>query len=143
MSFTATFAGSVIQDAAHDALVGSAAFMALVGSRLYTDVPQGTPFPLAWLTFGDPMEEPLDSFGRAGGIVHLELHAFSDYEGDDECIDILSQGIEVLHHAALTVSGWSVPLVNRAMGNIGIEDFNGRIVRHGIARIDVFARRDS
>lgn len=142
MTTTATFASSLVQDAAFDAL-NVAALTALATAGVYTNVPQGSGFPVAWLTFGDPMEEPLDTFGRAGAVVHLEVHAFSDYAGDDECIDILSKAVELLHHSNLSVTGWSVPYVGRQLGNIGIEDFNGRTLRHGIARIDVHARRDS
>lgn len=143
MSVTATLAASPVQDAAFDLLNVTAFATDLLGGRFYTDVPQGTAFPQAWLTFGDPMEEPLDTFGRAGAIVHLELHAFSTYAGDDECLDILSKAIELLHQSSLSVSGWSIPFVSRQAGHIGIEDYNGRVLRHGIVRVDVHARRDS
>lgn len=143
MSFVATSVASLVQDAAFDVLNVAVFATTLLGGRFFTDVPQNTPFPLGWLAFGDPMEEPLDTFGRAGSLVHLELHVYSAYEGDDECIDILSKAYELLHHAPLSVSGWTVPYVGRQLGSLVVEDFNGRAIRHGVARFDVHARRDS
>lgn len=148
MSFVATSAASLIQAAAFTTLNVASFATDLLDERLYTDVPQasdviadtGAQFPSAWLTFADPMEEPLDTFGRGGSIVHLELHVYSKYEGDDECIDILSKAYELLHHSNLTVSGWEVPFVHRLQGSLSIEDYNGEVLRHGIARVDVHAR---
>ena len=138
---TATAAASPVQNGAFDVL-NVASFTALASGGFYTDVPQGTAFPSAWLAFGDPAEDPLDTFGKTGAVVHLELHVYSTYEGDDECLDILSKGVELLHHQSITASGWTVPLVGRAFLGIAVEDFNGQALRHGIARLDVTAFRN-
>lgn len=138
---TATVASSPVQDGAFDVL-NVAAFTALASGGFFTDVPQGTAFPLAWLAFGDPAEEELDTFGKTGAVVHLELHAYSTYEGDDECLDMLSKGVELLHHQGITAAGWTVPHIGRAFVSIAVEDFNGRALRHGIARMDVTAFRN-
>jgi hypothetical protein len=141
VSVTATLAESVVQDTAFDAL-NVASMQALVSTRIYSDVPQPPSFPFVWLTFADPSSDAVDTFGQAGAVVHIEVHAYSDYEGDDECADILSKAAELLHHSALAPTGWSVPLVIRDSASIVVEDYNGRAVRHGILRVDVHARKN-
>lgn len=138
---TGGLACSPIQDVAFDALNVAAFATTLLGGRLYTDVPQGTAYPLAWLTFDDPSETEEHTFGAYGAVVHLEVHVFSAYEGDDEVADILSKAIELLHHQALTPTGWTVPLVTARPATIVVEEFNGTPLRHGIARFDVHARK--
>lgn len=138
---TGAVGASLIQDAVYDAL-NVASFTALATGGVWTDVPQGTAYPLAWLTFATPAEEPQDTFGKIGVIEHLELHVYSLYEGDDEALDILSKACELAHHGNLTISGWSVPFVDRQSSDLLIEDFNGRAMRHGVLRIDVHAFKD-
>jgi hypothetical protein len=139
---TGAIAASVVQNAVFD-LLNVAGFTALATNGIHTDVPQGTPFPFAWLTFGSPIEDPLDTFGRLGAIVHVELHVYSSYEGDDEALDVLNKGTELTHHSQLTISGWSVPYVDRQPPSLVIEDFNGTAIRHGIAPFDVYATKDN
>ena len=125
-----------MQDAVYDALNVSA--FTTVAS-VWTDVPQGTPFPYAWLTWGDPAEEPQDAFGRLAVVSHLELHVFSSYEGDDEALDLLHTAAGLLHHGALTVTGWAVPYVGRTGATLSVVEFNGLPLRIGILRVNVHA----
>jgi hypothetical protein len=144
VSITSTVFASPIQNGAYDALAANVAFYttALAG-RLYTDVPQSTPFPIVWLTFEDPMETPQSAFGRVGRVTHLALHVYSDYGGDDQALDLMQQAIEILD-AGFAVPGWSVVWVHAELPQtITVEEYNGRALRHGIARVDVHAFKES
>lgn len=133
---TGALASSVLQDAAFDAL-NVAAFTALSTGGVFTDVPQDTAFPYTWLAFGDPAEDPVnETFGRLGVVVHLEVQAFSDYQGDDQVIDILDKAAELLHHVNLTVTGWAVPYIGRTVSTIQLVEINGVPVRIGTLRLD-------
>jgi hypothetical protein len=140
VSITSTVVASPVQNGAYDALAANATFFTTqLGGRFYTDVPQGTAFPLAWLAFEDPIETANGTFGKVGRITHLALHVYSDYEGDDQALDIMQQAVEVLD-AGFAVSGWSVVWVNgEKPHSLTVEDYNGRAVRHGIVRVDVHA----
>ncbi len=144
MSITSTVVASPVQNGAYDALAANTAFFTTaLGGRCYTDVPQRTAFPLAWLTFEDPMETPLSTFGRVGRVTHLALHVYSAYEGDDQALDLMQQASEVLD-AGFAVSGWQVVWVNAEMAHtLTVEDVNGQAIRHGILRVDVHAFKDS
>ena len=139
MSLTATIAASDVQNAAFDLLAANAAFFTTaLGERFYTDVPQGTVFPQAWLTFEGDLESPNGTFGRCGAIVHLTLHIYSTYEGDAEALGIMKQATEIFN-AGLSVSGWSTPWINRSMTPTwAVEDFNGIALRHGRKPFDVY-----
>lgn len=138
MSLTATLGASDVQNAAFDLLAADATFMALVSNRFYTDVPQGTDFPQAWLTFNGDLETANGTFSRYGAIVHLVLHVYSTYEGDAEALAIMKRAVQVFN-AGVSVSGFSTPWVNRSIApSWAVEDFNAIALRHGIKPIDVF-----
>ena len=75
----------------------------------------------------------MDTFGRIGARCRVELHIYSQYEGDDQALDIVQKAVELTHHAALTVAGWSVANVVRAPVTLFVEDVNGIATRHAIA----------
>lgn len=139
---TGAIVGSLVQDAVYDAL-NVAAMTALATGGVHTDVPQDTAFPYVWLTWGDPAEEPMDTFGRLGVISHLEVQAVSDYEGDDQVLDMLNKVAELLHHSNLSVAGWSVPFVRRKSADVRVMDFEGVPLRVGTLLVDVHAIKNS
>lgn len=135
-AITGVVAASPVQAALY-AVLNVASLTALATGGLYSDVPQGSTFPLAWLTFGDPAEEQAGTFGKFGAIVHVDLHVYSRYEGDDECLDILSKAYELVNHAALTVTGFTAPRVEMGSVTIAVEELNDKAIRHGIGRFEV------
>lgn len=79
---------------------------ALVGSRIYDDVPQAPTYPFVWFE----MQEPRDMRGfGTGGLpeVDLRVHVFSTYQGTSEAQAIAKKVVELLKDQALSVSGYA------------------------------------
>jgi len=84
--------------------VGS--MIALVGDRIYDDVPQAPTFPFVWYE----VLESQDVRGFGGGgfpEVQLRVHAFSTYEGSSEAQAVARKAIELLRDQELTVTGYA------------------------------------
>lgn len=121
-----------VLDAVYAAL-NVAGFTALSTNGVWNDVPQNTSFPFTWITPGDPAEEPLDTFGKIGASCRVEVHVYSQYEGDDEATDIVLKATELLHHVALGIAGWNTLIVTREPVSLLVEDVDGVATRHAIA----------
>jgi hypothetical protein len=59
---------------------------AVVGSKIYNRVPQGTTYP--YLAFKIQSLDPAPDKGSGAYLVTLRLDGFSDYAGDDELLRI-------------------------------------------------------
>jgi hypothetical protein len=121
-----------VLNAVFDAL-NVAAFTALSTGGLYNDVPQGVSYPLSWVTPGNPAEEPADTFGKIGAVCRVELHVYSQYEGDTEATDLVNKAHELLHHVALSLTGYACLNVVRDPVQWSVEDHNGVATRHAVA----------
>lgn len=87
-------------------LLNVAGMTALVGTRIYDDVPQAPTFPFLWYE----VRENKDMRGFGTGAfpeVEIQLHAFSQYEGAKEAQDITAKGIELLRDQPLSVTGYA------------------------------------
>lgn len=83
-----------------------AGLTALVGSRIYDDVPQAPIYPFVWYE----AQETRDVRGMGtGGLpeVDLRVHVFSTYQGASEAQAIAKQVVALLKDQALTVSGYT------------------------------------
>lgn len=88
--------------AAITALSADAAFIALVGTRIYTNVQQNASFPYAVIrTFSIPY----DTKDTDGTEVTLRVQAFSEYKGSKEISEIMGAAYDVLHNKSITVTG--------------------------------------
>lgn len=82
-----------------------AALQALVGSRLYEDVPQAPTYPFVWI---ESSERDLRMFGSAFPEIEVRIHAFSAYEGMKEAQDIIAKVIELLRDQSLgAITGYT------------------------------------
>jgi hypothetical protein len=125
------------------ALLNVAAFTAL-SPIVDTTIPQGTATPYTWLTFGDPQwDASSTTFGRLGGIVRLKAKVYSSAEGDREATNILAKASELLNHQPLTVTGWSVVMVDALIATLDSVEVDDQIWRVGELDIDVHLMKNS
>jgi hypothetical protein len=128
-----------VTDAVHGALDVSG-MTALATGGVYTNVPQAPTFP--YVRVGQPTENRMDTMGRAGKTVSIQVHIFSDNTGPTQAAGILSKAIELLHYQALTVSGHSTMAVQYQTGfDAGDEVINGVTVYHYVAIFDVIVQQ--
>jgi hypothetical protein len=82
-----------------------AGMTALVGSRIYDDVPRAPTYPFVWFEVGEPRD--VRGFG-GGGMpeVAIRVHAFTQYQGEKQGQTIIAKAIELLRDVALTVTGY-------------------------------------
>jgi hypothetical protein len=87
------------------ALLNVAGLNALVGSRIYDDIPRNPTYPLVWFEVQEPRD--LRGFG-AGGMpeVNIRVHALTQYQGEKQGQAILAKVIELLKDKTLTVTGY-------------------------------------
>ena len=105
---------------------------------VYDDVPRGAAFP--YVRIAGETEVRLDTMGQAGKSCTLQVHIFSQHQGDQEAQAIASQVIALLHYQSLTVSGYELIAVQHDQTlNAGDETVNGLATRHYVVlfRIEV------
>lgn len=128
-----------VLEAIYDAL-NVAAMTTLATGGVHTDVPQATAFP--YVRIDSPVEGRLDTMGRAGKTVSVQVHAFSDYQGPTKAAAILSKAVELLHYAAISVAGHSTIAVQYQGGvDAGDETVNGVTVYHYVGTFDVMVQQ--
>lgn len=87
-------------------LLNVAGLTALVGARIYDDVPQSPTFPFVWYEVRESRD--MRGFGTGGfPEVELRVHAFSQYEGAKEAQSVIQKVIELLRDQPLTVTGYA------------------------------------
>lgn len=124
-----------VTEAIYDAL-SVAGMTALATGGVHTFVPQATALP--YVRIDSPVESRMDTMGRAGKTVSVNVHAFSDNEGPTIAAQILSKAVELLHYATLTVAGHTTVAVQYQGGNdAGDEIVNGVTVYHYVGTFDV------
>lgn len=120
-----------------------AGLTALIGDRLYDDLPQGPTYPCIWY---EVQEEDVRGFGTGAlPLVRLLVHVYSStahYEGMAQAQTIAQKVVELLKDQALTIAGYeqaglvfhdeTVPLPE--------EQIEGVKVRELVARFRIFAR---
>lgn len=93
-----------LQQAVFAALGADAALTALIGaSRIYDDVPQGTPLP--YLTFGQSTARDWSTGTEEGSEHVLTLHVWSQSKGKKQAHEIMNAVRAVLHDQPLTLAG--------------------------------------
>jgi len=87
------------------AALNVAGMTALVGSRIYDDVPRNPTYPFVWFEVGEPRD--VRGFGTGGmPEVGIRVHAFTQYQGEKQGQTILAKAIELLRDVSLTVTGY-------------------------------------
>lgn len=117
-----------------------AGMTALATGGVYTNVPQKTAFP--YVRLDSPTENRLDTMGRAGKTVSVQVHIFSDNSGPTQAAGILSKAIELLHYQTISVTGHTVLAVQYQTGfDAGDEVINGVSVYHYVGIFDVIVQQ--
>lgn len=119
-----------LQRAIFDTLDGSILGLGGATVAVYDDVPENTAYP--YVVIG---EETAANNGTkdVDGIEHtLTLHVWSQYRGRREIKEIMSSVYQLLHDAAITVSGASLVNIRQEFNNTLME--NDGITRHGVMR---------
>ena len=86
-------------------LLNVAGLTALVGTRIYDDVPQAPTFPFVWYE----ARMVTDQRGMGTGAlpeIELRVHSFSTYQGAKEAQEVNQKVIELLKDKAVTVTGY-------------------------------------
>ncbi|NDE91386.1 MAG: DUF3168 domain-containing protein [Alphaproteobacteria bacterium] len=121
-----------VQEAVYGALMSSAVLQALIGSpaRVYDVVPPSSLFP--YVTLGDVVIKQFDTKDQTGFEQMLTLHVWSRYRGRKELKQITQTIYDVLHHAALTVTGANYVSCQFLAASTAQE--NDGLTLHGILR---------
>lgn len=83
-----------------------AGMTALVGSRIYDDIPRNPTYPLVWFEVQEPQD--VRGFGTGGmPEVSLRVHALTQYQGEKQGQAIIAKAIELLRDQTLTVTGYA------------------------------------
>lgn len=107
-----------------------AGLTALVGSRIYDDVPRAPTYPFVWF---EVKERDLQGFGSAAiPEVELRVHAFSTYQGMKEAQSIAQKCVELLRNQDLTITGYeqagkvfydeTIPLQDQAIEGVKVQE---------------------
>ena len=102
---------------------------------VYDHVPQRPTFP--YVRLQSPTETKLDTFAADGKDCTIQVHIFTSgdaYRGAGKAQAILSEVIDLLHNATLTVTGHSLLMCQYDNGfDAGDDDVNGVLVKHYVA----------
>ena len=83
------------------AVKSSAEIQATIGAKIYSHVPQGTPFP--YVTISDTTATDNSDKDDNGADIVVRFHAWSRYQGDDECYRIIEGIHGALHNRTITL----------------------------------------
>jgi len=122
-------------------LQGAAGLTALVSTRVFTHVPQATPYPYVAVT--SPTDVRRDTFGRKGAEVIVDVKAVSQAEGDREAARVIDQCIRALDFTLPTVSAHQI----LGLAWDGSERFeevvNGIRTKHHVATFRAWAEQST
>lgn len=127
-----------VQEAVYGALTSSSIVQALIGSpaRVYDVVPPSAQFP--YITLGDVVVKEFDTKDQTGFEQSLTLHVWSRYRGRKELKQIVQTIYDVLHNAALTVTGANY--VSCVFQSASTLQENDGLTLHGILRYRIIVQ---
>lgn len=104
---------------------------------VYNQAPRNAAFP--FVTFGTPIgteSRMLGSRDTEGESTIVTVHVWSDYDGDKECADMMTNIVQAMFGTALSVTGYFSPVdVALDYSDITLDQSNpSRPIRHGVAR---------
>ena len=117
-----------------------AGMTALVGSRIYDDVPRAPTYPFVWF---EAQERELHGFGSVGfPEVELRVHAFSKYQGMKEAQSICQKAVELLKNQVLTITGYEHAGHVFYDETLSLQDqaIEGEKVQELVAKFRIYAR---
>jgi hypothetical protein len=124
-----------------------AAITSTLGCAVYDDVPQGSAYP--YLRMQSPTENRLDTMGKAGKDITLQLHVFSSndsYDGGGQAQAIVSAACTLLNYPStttapfdLTASGFDCLMCRpEDLHDAGDEDAGGVLIKHYVQTVRVW-----
>jgi hypothetical protein len=122
-------------------LRASAGVSAIATGGVYNNVPQGTAFP--YLEVSCPSDRPVDTCGRFGAELLVDVKAVSQAFGDQEPSRMLDQAIRALNFQRPTLSEHETLGVTWESGDRFREVVNGIITRHHVATFRVWTQQSS
>jgi hypothetical protein len=128
------------------ALLNVSAITTTLNCAVYDHVPQTPSFP--YLRMQSPTENRLDTMGKAGKTLTLQVHVFTssdNYEGGGRAQAIVSKVSELLNYPVidLTASGFDCLFCRpEDAADLGDEDIDGVTVKHYMqtVRVEVMER---
>jgi hypothetical protein len=125
-------AESQLQKAVYNALTANSALMAVI-SGVYDWVPETAAYPL--VSIGSGRSIPFDTCTSNGQEHVIEVHVWSQKQGRKEAKDVQSLVYNVLHKAALSVTGHQAILCLQEFSEV-TKDPDG-YTHHGVQRFRV------
>lgn len=110
-------------------------------ATVWNNVPTGTAFP--YVEVSSPTDRRVDTCGRFGADTLVDVHAFSQYHGDQEAADIISACQGALHFQTPTTTGHTALGVAYETGERFRETINGIITRHHVASFRVWTEQST
>lgn len=118
-----------------------AGLVALVGTRIYNNVPQGAAYPYVEVT--TPTANRQDTFGRFGQTTLVDVKSISQALGDQEGFRIRDQAKRALDFQKPTAVGHTVIGIAWEMNERFEEVISGIRTRHHIATFRVWSEQSS
>jgi hypothetical protein len=84
-----------------------AALQALVGGRIYDDIPQNPAFPCVWIEMFGENDRQRGFGGGALSELDVRVHVFSTATGSKEAQGIMAAVVGLLKDQSLTISGYA------------------------------------
>ena len=119
-----------LQKAIYQILAASLPLAAIVGARIYDEVPQGASFP--YIVLGDDDLKPWDLDCKLGFEALITVHAFSRYKGRKEAKEIGAKIYDLLHNASIVTDNFKSAVCVSDMQTTMVE--GDGVTRHLVAR---------
>ncbi len=117
-----------------------AGMTALATGGVHNGLPATVSYP--FVRIGDATETREDCMGQPGKDVLVRVHVFNNARSDLTISSIVSKAVELLHYAALSVSGHTLVASQYQQAYpAGNENINGVEVRHHVAEFLVTVRQ--
>jgi Protein of unknown function (DUF3168) len=133
---------SAVHKIVYDALQADAALFALVGERIYDNVPQNLNsaaeiFP--YITIGEDAQTAWDAHYEVGSSASITVHTWSRSRGKIETKNIQGAIYEALNRKVFTYAGYDI-IATDFEGSESFVDFDG-LTRHGVSVFRVLLQK--
>ena len=119
-----------LQQAIYSRLNGDTELVTTLGADVYDRVPDSAAFP--YVVIGDVTEVANDTMGRTGRDLTVTVHAWSQYAGNKEILQIADRVDDLLDRWSPTVTGWTAIQMLQEFFET-FRDVDGT-TRHGVSR---------
>ena len=123
-------------------LLNVSAMQALATGGIYEDVPQDTSYPFVWYTV---RENDVDgTFAQVFFDCRVTVHAFSQYEGNQENQTIINKAVDLLRNQTPSVTNFTaLQLIHNSSTGLPDEDINGIKTKHMMCEFQLTVSEDA